>query len=253
MLAARAPRGQVLVMFAVLIVVLLGFAGVAIDVGRQVSERRHIQTAADAGALAACRALIAGDTDGAAETIARSVALANLQNSPSGTTATIDCPATYADLDGSGIVDADELVSGIVIASTTVRVAITSEVETTLARVVGVPTLETNARARCDLQGGPAVPIVARRYTNPSGPGSGFIDHMASAATSGSGEVDNSSPRGYDVRTPASEAAPGPIFSIYGNDSKAHNDSSFRGFIALDVRNFEATDAACTTTACRRA
>ena len=100
-------------------------------------------------------------------------------------------------------------------------------------------TLDTGARARCDLQGGPAVPIVARRYTNPPGPGSGFVDHLATAASSGSGVVDTSNPRGYDVRTPASEAAPGPQFTIYGPSSKAHNDSSFRGFIGLDVRNFE--------------
>ena len=63
-----APRGQMLVVFAVLLVVLLGFAGVAIDVGRVTAERRHVQAAADAGALAACRALIAGQTDTAAAT-----------------------------------------------------------------------------------------------------------------------------------------------------------------------------------------
>ena len=35
------------------------------------------------------------------------------------------------------------------------------------------------------------------------------------------GQVDNVDPRGYGGRTPASEAAPGPQFSIYGNESKA--------------------------------
>ncbi len=126
---------------------------------------------------------------------------------------------------------------------TTVRVAVDSTVDMMLADVVGIPTLDTGARARCDLQGGPAVPIVARRYANPPGPGSGFVDHLATAATSASGHVDASNPRGYDVRTPASEAAPGPQFTIYGPSSKAHNDSSFRGFVALDVRNFEAVDS----------
>jgi Flp pilus assembly protein TadG len=236
------PRGQVLVLFAILLTILLAFAGVTVDIGRQVAERRHVQTAADAGALAACRSLIAGDTDGTAASAALQVALANLSGSPSGSTATIDSPASYEDEDGDAAVEAHELVSGIVIAGTTVRVAIESTVETTLARVVGVSTLDTGARARCDLQGSPAVPIVARRYANPSGPGSGFVDHLATEATSGSGEVDGLDPRGYDVRTPASEGAPGPQFSIYGNDSKAHNDSSFRGFIALDVRDFEGTD-----------
>jgi Flp pilus assembly protein TadG len=238
----REPRGQVLIMFAVLLVVLLGFSGIAIDIGRQVAERRHVQTAADAGALAACRALIAGETDAAAAAAALQVALANLQGSPAAATAVIDSPPTYVDEDGSGSIDADELVSGIVVAGTTVRVAISSTLDTVLARAVGIGTLETGARARCDLQGSPAVPIVARRYANPPGPLNGFVDHLATAGSSADGVVDDVDPRGYGpVRIPASEAAPGPTFSIYGPDSKSHNDSSFRGFVALDVRNFEST------------
>ena len=236
---ATDERGQVLVLFAILITILLAFAAFTIDIGRQVAERRHVQTAADAGALAACRALIAGDTDAAAAQAASEVALANLEGSPAGADATVDSPATYEDEDGSGSIDADELTSGIVVASTSVRVAISSTVDTTLARVVGVDTLDTGARARCNLQGSPALPIVARRYANPPGPGNGFVDHVATVATSGSGQVDTVDPRGYGGRTPASEGAPGPQFSIYGNESKASNDSSFRGFVALDVRNFE--------------
>lgn len=98
-MADTAPRGQVLVLFAVLIVVLLGLAGLAIDVGRLVAERRHAQHAVDAGALAACRALIAGDTDIAAATTAQQVTLTNLQNSPAGATATIGHPVRRPDDD----------------------------------------------------------------------------------------------------------------------------------------------------------
>jgi hypothetical protein len=238
----RDERGQVLVIFAVLLTLLLAFAGLTVDVGRQVAERRHVQTAADAAALAACRALIAGDSDGTAAATALQVANANLAHSPAGAAAAVAAPATYEDEDGDGSIEAHELTSGIVIASTTVRVAISSTVETTLARLVGVGELETGARARCDLQGSPAVPIVARRYANPAGPGGGFVDHLATSATSASGAVDALNAHGYDVRIPASEAAPGPQFSIYGNESKASNDSSFRGFVALDVRDFEAAD-----------
>ena len=237
-----APRGQVLVIFSILLVILLGFAGIAIDLGRQVAERRHAQTAADAAALAACRELIAGATDSTAATTARQVALANLTGSPSGAVATIDSPPTYTDEDGSGVIDADELVSGIVVAGTKVRVAISSTVDTALAKVVGISTLETGARARCDLQGGPAVPLVARRYSRPPGPGGGFVDHLATAATSSTGAVDTANPRGYGARVAASEAAPGPQFSIYGPGARSNNDSSFRGFVALDVRNFEGVD-----------
>jgi Flp pilus assembly protein TadG len=233
------PRGQVLVILAIIMVLLLGFAGVAIDVGRQNAEQRHAQTAADAAALAACRELIQGGTDGDAMLAAQQVAMANLQGSPADAAATIDSPPTYRDEDGNAAIDADELVSGIVVAGTSVRVAIASTVDTSLARVVGIPTLEANARARCDLQGGPEVPLVVRRYSNPPGPGGSFRDHVATAGTSGSGAVDPIDPRGYGGRTPASELVPGPSFDIYGPGSKATNDSSFRGFIALDVRNFE--------------
>ncbi|MGH2489288.1 MAG: hypothetical protein ACRDFR_06710, partial [Candidatus Limnocylindria bacterium] len=111
--------------------------------------------------------------------------------------------------------------------------------DTVLARLVGVSSLRAVGRARCSLQGGPALPLVARRYQGPPGPGGGFVDALATAATSSTGAVDTTSVLGYGGRTPASEAEPGPTFELYGPDSKANNDSSFRGFIALDVRNFQ--------------
>jgi Flp pilus assembly protein TadG len=48
-----AQRGQALVLTALMLVVLLGFAGLAIDGGRAYWERRILQNALDAGALAA--------------------------------------------------------------------------------------------------------------------------------------------------------------------------------------------------------
>ena len=222
------------------LVVLLAVAGIAIDIGRQVAERRHVQNAADAGALAACRELVNGASDNAAAQAARDVALVNLEGSPAGAAATIapDDARVYQDGHAG---DPAFLRSGVIVAGSTVRLAISSVVDTVLARVVGIGSLDTGGRARCSLQGSPAVPIVARRYTNPPGPGGGFTDFMATAATSGSGSVDNLNPLGYGGRVPASEGAPGPIFDLYGPGAKANNDSSFRGFIALDVRNFEST------------
>ena len=236
----RDARGQVLVLVALLLTVLLAFSGFAIDVGRQVAERRHVQTAADAGALAACHSLIAGESDSAASADARETALANLARSPAGATATIAA-------DGSPVYDSGHagdpayLSSGILINGTSVRVAISSTVATTVTHVIGISSMDTGARARCQLQGGPALPIVARRYLNAPGPGSGFVDTLATDATSSNGQVDTNAVTGYDVRTPASEAAPGPEVDLYGPQAKAANDSSFRGFIALDVRNFEST------------
>jgi len=68
-----APLGQVLVIVALGIIALLALAGIAVDIGRLMAERRHLQTAADAGALAACQSLISGSVAdvAAAETQAR--------------------------------------------------------------------------------------------------------------------------------------------------------------------------------------
>jgi Flp pilus assembly protein TadG len=238
----RAADGQVLVMFAIMLVVLLGFTGLAIDVGRQKAEERHIQTAADAAALAGCRSLIAGESDGAASTAARAVARINLVGSPSGTITAI-APDNAREYEDGHAGDPAYLSSGVLVSGTSVRVAITSHVETALARVVGVPTLQAVARARCQLRSGPAIPIVARRYASAPGPGNGFTDFLATAATSADGSVDTVSVLGYGGRTPASELEPGPVFELYGPGAKAVNDSSFRGFVALDVRNFESVSS----------
>jgi len=225
-------------MVALTMTLLLVFAGLAIDVGRQVAQQRHVQTAADAGALAACRALIAGDSDASAAAQARTIAEVNLEQSPAAASSVI-APDAAREYESGHAGDPAYLQSGIIVSGTTIRVAITSQVDAVLARLVGVDSLAATGRAQCRLQGGPALPIVARRYQGPPGPGAGFVDAVATEATSTSGSVDPSSVLGYDGRTPASEAEPGPLFELYGPDSKANNDSSFRGFIALDVRNFQ--------------
>jgi Flp pilus assembly protein TadG len=238
MTVGRSASGQVLVMVALTMTLLLVFAGLAIDVGRQVAEQRHIQSAADAAALAACGGLIAGDSDAVAAGAARTIAEVNLVNSPAAGHATV-APDDARIYESGHAGDPSFLASGIIVSGTTVRVAIRSDVDALLARLVGVPSLRATGRAHCHLQGGPTLPIVARRYDGPPGPGGGFADRLATTATSANGAVDGLSVLGYDVRTPASEADPGPVFELYGPGAKANNNSDFRGFIALDVRNFQ--------------
>ncbi len=55
--ARRREDGQAVIMFAASLAVLLGFAGLAVDVGSFAADRRHMQNAADAAALAAASAL----------------------------------------------------------------------------------------------------------------------------------------------------------------------------------------------------
>jgi hypothetical protein len=233
-------RGQVLVIVALALVVLLGASAFTVDLGRRAAEVRFLQNAADAAALAACRSLTTGASNSTALEAARQVAAINLVGSPAGTSPVLAASGSEEYLAGHHG-NPVQMTNGARIDAGRVRVAISSAVDTTVGRVLGRATIGALGRASCVLEPEPTVPIVARRYANPPGPGNGFVDHVATVATSQSGAVDQSNPRGYDGRTPASELQPGPEFEIYGPGSKANNDSSFRGFIALDVRDF--TDA----------
>ena len=54
--------GQVLVIFALFSMVLIGALALSIDAGFLMSERRQVQSSADAGAMAAARAVLDGKT-----------------------------------------------------------------------------------------------------------------------------------------------------------------------------------------------
>lgn len=69
-----ADDGAIAVMVAVLLVVLLGVAALAVDVGNLYWERRQLQNGADAAALAAAQDLAAGASDAVALATARAYA-----------------------------------------------------------------------------------------------------------------------------------------------------------------------------------
>src|SRR6476620_5610806 len=54
----RAHRGQILIMFAFMLVALLGALGLSVDLGMAFSQRRTMQSAADAGAYAGAWAVL---------------------------------------------------------------------------------------------------------------------------------------------------------------------------------------------------
>ncbi|EEG78398.1 hypothetical protein DealDRAFT_0813 [Dethiobacter alkaliphilus AHT 1] len=70
-------RGNVLVIFAVALIALLGFAAIVIDVGGMYVERRSMVTAADAGALAGARELAESGDEALAEQAAALFAQTN--------------------------------------------------------------------------------------------------------------------------------------------------------------------------------
>jgi Flp pilus assembly protein TadG len=73
-LVAPREHGQVLILFAVTIPVLLGMTGMAVDLGAYAADRRDLQNASDAAALAAAREL---PDAGAAEAAAHAWGLKN--------------------------------------------------------------------------------------------------------------------------------------------------------------------------------
>ncbi|MEK6720547.1 MAG: pilus assembly protein TadG-related protein [Chloroflexota bacterium] len=255
---ARArDRGQVLVLFALSAVILLAGAGLAIDVGRFYSERRFLQNAADAAALAAANALIRGESDANADAAARDVLTRNFGVDPNGVTPTLPPVTPVYEAGHAG--DPLYLSNGILITGGDVRVAVANSIPYVFGGVVGLGSNQIGARARVNLNGN-LLPIAVRRYVNAPGPQSGatspcpgnqgqFMDFFATADTSCLGtDADavlrtNPGPgAAFDAVTPGGDPANhGPVVAILGQGAQPSNGADFRGFVALDIRNF-ATD-----------
>jgi hypothetical protein len=259
----RHPRsareeGQVLVLFALSIVVLFTAAGVAFDVGRFYSERRFLQNAADAAALAAGGALVRGATTADAIIEARTNLQRNLAGSPNGSPPPM--PPAVAVFEAGHPGDPAYLAEGVVISGCDVRVALRSDVGYTFGRVAGLDraTIGAHAHVKCE---GNLLPIAVRRYVNAPGPNSGatspcindptgFIDFFATSATACLGTDTNASLRStpnpgspFDSVNPGSDSTNhGPVMTILGQGAQPSNGADFRGFVALDIRNF-ATDS----------
>jgi hypothetical protein len=250
-------RGQVLVVFALAITVLFAAAGLAFDIGRFYSERRFLQNAADAAALAAANALIRGESDAQADIRARESLTENFGRSPSGVRPTLP-PTTPEYADGHAG-DPVYLTNGILISSGDVRVAVQNSVDYTFGRVVGLDRNRILGQARVKTNGN-MLPVAVRRYVNLPGPGSGatypcvddetdFMDFFATANTACLGSETDTSLRtepnagnAFDPANPGSDRTNhGPVMAILGQGAQPSNGADFRGFIALDIRNFQAT------------
>ncbi len=247
-------RGQVLVLFALGLVALLAAAGLAFDVARFYAERRFLQNAADAAALAAANALVRGATPSQAEQDARATLARNLAVSPNGTAPAP--PPTTPVYEPGHAGDPRYLANGILISSGDVRVALESPVGYTFGRVVGLEASTIGARARARTVGD-LLPIAVRHYVNAPGPRSNpptpcdgddryFMDFLATADTACLGTVSDRSLRqnpspglAFDPANPNNDPAHhGPIVTLVGQGAQPGNGANFRGFVTLDIRNF---------------
>ncbi len=234
-------------------VALLAAAGLAFDIGRFYSERRFLQNAADAGALAVANALIRGESNTAAEAMGRDVLARNLLGSPTGTTAVV---ATIPEYETGFPGDPVHLSSGILIIGGEVRVAVRSDVNYTFGRAVGLGNARIGAQARVKTIGD-LLPIAIRHYVNSPGPFVGavspcdgnpnqFQDLVATANTACLGSTANASLRSmpnpgaaFNASVPDDDPVNhGPIIALVGSGASPSNAASFRGYVALDIRNF---------------
>ncbi len=252
--ARRGDRGQVVVLFAVSLIGIMAAAGLAIDVGRLYSEKRFLQNAADSGALAVANALIRGESNADAEAEGRDVLARNLIGSPTGSIGSVALTPQY-ETGHPG--DPDFLSSGILISGGNIRVAVKSDVSYTLGRVIGLGTAVVGGLARV-MSRGDLLPIAVRHYVNAPGPfagavapcdgnGNHFQDLVATADTACLGSVSDASLRStpnpglpFNATTPDDDPVNhGPIIALVGQGAAPSNAASFRGFVALDIRNFQ--------------
>ncbi len=245
-------QGQVLIVFALAIIVLMVAAGLAFDIGRFYSEKRFLQNAADAGALAAANALVRGEDAATAEAEARDVLARNFLGSPNGSNPQLP-PATPVYAVGHAG-DPEWLINGILITGSEVRVAVQSDVNYTFGRAAGLTNNTIGGQARVATNGD-MLPIAVRHYINAPGDNTGtypcdgsttvFQDLIATADTACQGSETlniRTAPNAgqpFDANNPDGDSANhGPIIALVGQGATPSNGASFRGFVALDIRNF---------------
>jgi hypothetical protein len=251
----RRDAGQVLVIFALSITVLFAAAGLAFDIGRFYAERRFLQNAADAAALAAANALIQGHSQPEADTIARSILAANFSHDPNGVTPSL--PPTTPVYDSSHSGDPNYLINGILFSGNEVRVAVQNSINYSFGRAIGLSASTISGQARVMTEAN-VLPIAVRRYVNSPGPATTnttspcadnenqFMDFFATQDTACLGTETNSALRidpsagsAFDSSNPESDSAHhGPEIAILGQGAQPGNGADFRGFIALDIRNY---------------
>ena len=137
------------------------------------------------------------------------------------------------------------------------RVAIKSDVGYTFGRVVGLGSTVVGGQARVATKGD-LLPIAVRHYINAPGPYAGAVapcdgntnhfqdlistaEHVLSREHHRRQPADRPEPRRpFNASTPDDDPVNhGPIIALVGQGAAPSNAASFRGFVALDIRNFQ--------------
>ena len=253
----RRDAGQVLVIFALSITLLFAAAGLAFDVGRFFAERRFLQNAADAAALAAANTLIQGHTQAEADIVARAVLAANFSHDPNGITPAL--PPTTPVYESGHAGDPVYLINGILFSGGEVRVAVQNPINYSFGRAVGLTSSTIGGQARVKTIAN-YLPVAVRQYVNSPGPATStpvpcddnqtqFMDFFATSDTDCYGtdtdaslRIEPSAGSTFDSSNPDSDGSHhGPVVAILGSGAQPGNGADFRGFINLDTRNYATT------------
>jgi hypothetical protein len=201
----RAHRGQILIMFAFMLVALLGALGLSVDLGMAFSQRRTMQSAADAGAYAGAWAVLKSKV---VQTEVNTVVNQNKMNF--GSINSIQCEY---------INDASQSLGscsgGIPSSATGVRVSVQESHPTFFIKVVpGGPSNVTtsavaaaNIRMRPPIGGGPFLPCARKAIRTDNGQPMDIVNLDSNYNLIG-----------------VNEAAIGVKFNIYGPNDKVVED-----------------------------
>ena len=152
----RARRGQALVIVALMMIVLMGGLGLALDGGYNFAQRRTMQNAADAAALAGAKALSINDftkmpVRATVRTVAGQNGVADPTSSAQLTCVYLNNRLEPLNADGSDTPCKDEnFVDGVNVSA--VRVTVTEVHTTFVMRALGIPTSSTSATATAQVQ-----------------------------------------------------------------------------------------------------
>lgn len=146
---AAAHNGQILVMFAFMLVVMLGALGLAVDLGVAFSQRRTMQAAADAGALAGAQIIAKSNTAAPISVLPGVTAIVNANTMNFGAITEIRC--SYVN-DGGG--EVADCAAAVPPGATGVRISITESHPTFFIKVVpgGPDSVSTGANARANIR-----------------------------------------------------------------------------------------------------
>jgi len=265
MLIKASEKGQVLILIALVVIALFGFAALAIDGSIAFSDKRHAQNAADTAALAGALGKIRGNNWTATVDIARSRAASNGYNND-GATSVVD---VYLCSDASATCTA---LPASAKPEEYIQVKITSQVRTTFARVIGrnqltnqvtavahaVPGYRTstfggNALVALNTDACPALDYGGGSTTTVTGSGI-FINSRCNGtgSYSATNQALNSSSNNTSLTVPCfnlvggNTVRPGSLTSTGGCSSTINNSSAF---ISNPAQVYQKANIPCGTSA----